>query len=177
MLKAVVDELARRFATANANAGRQRLREKTDDLVLDLLAALKTASLGEIADTTHALERRRKGRTSVRPASNGSGGARKSEVATARDASDTGDDLARATRDPFDITVPNDLLEPTSAATAAARESARTSKQVSDMPSLAVAPSGRERQPSSPPSVALRAGEELLRTGGSGAIIRRIRGS
>ncbi len=173
MLKAVIEDLTRRFAVANASgAGRQRLRERTDDLVLDLLAALRTASLGEIAETTRALERRRKSRAAIRATTNGSGAWRKassdSKVSTAAV------EHAPAPRDPFDITVPSDLLEPGPAPPAAIRETARAQKPAPDLGGLAVAPSARSEKPP-PPKVSLRAGEELLRTGGSGAIIRRAK--
>jgi hypothetical protein len=171
MLKAVIEELTGRFATANANSGRQRLRERTDNLVLDLLAALRTASLAEIAETTRALERRRKSRTSGRGTSNGSSAARKREVSSGAEASSPPAERPSAPRDPFDITVPSDLLEPTSSPAFT-----RTPRQGGEMQGVAGAPPARtEKAP--PAGVSLRAGEELVRAGGSGAIIRRVRGT
>jgi len=178
LLKAVIDELARRFAaTSGGGTGRQRLRERTDDLVLDLLAALRTASLGEIAEATRALERRRKTRSSARTtthenAATASGGARRGEA----------DEMSRAleersssaARDPFDITVPSDLLEPPAAAPfRAPRRASR--RQPSDLAGLSAAAPSVQEPPA--PTVSLREGEQLLRSGGSGAIIRRVRGS
>jgi hypothetical protein len=177
MLKAVIEDLTRRFAIGNASgAGRQRLRERTDDLVLDLLAALKTASLGEIAETTRALERRRKNRAAIRATTNGSGASRRGHVSSDSKVSAAPEEHAPAPRDPFDITVPSDLLEPGPAPPTAFRETARTPKPkpAPDLPELAVAPSARSERPP-PPKVSLRAGEELLRTGGAGAIIRRAK--
>jgi hypothetical protein len=184
LLKAVIDELARRFATTSAGGtGRHRLRERTDELILDLLAALKTASLGEIADTTRALERRRKTRASERStarvaAPSASGRARKGERS-----SDTEPDTEAhgavderppaAPRDPFDITVPSELLE-APLATGGPPRAAR--KQTSDLLGIsAPAPTRVEEPPRR--TVSLREGEQLLRSGGAGAIIRRVRGS
>jgi hypothetical protein len=181
LLKAAIDELARRFATTSGGGtGRQRLRERTDDLVLDLLAALRTASLSEIAEATRALERRRKTRSSARAtthetATSALGGARRGEAFESDEVSRTLEDRsASAARDPFDITVPSDLLEPP--ASAPFRAPRRTSRrQPSDLAGLSAAAPSVQEPP--PPTVSLREGEQLLRSGGAGAIIRRVRGS
>lgn len=184
MLKAAIDELARRFATTSAGGtGRQRLRERTDDLVLDLLAVLKTASLGEIAETTRALERRRKTRVSARatsPASASKSGAsrRSANLGDAVEEGARAEEKPPATRNPFDITVPSELLEPAKTSGAVHDAPRAPRKQTSDLTGLsaAIAPSAPIEQPPHR-SVSLRAGEQLLRTGGGGAIIRRVRGS
>jgi hypothetical protein len=188
LLKAVIDELARRFATTSAGGtGRHRLRERTDDLILDLLAALRTASLGEIAEATRALERRRKTRATGqgRSTTHVAGPTRPTPAGRARKAgrqSDAEDTEAShsievrppaAPRNPFDITVPSELLETPAVASAPTR-AAR--KQTADLVGISVpAPPVVEEPPHR--SVSLREGEQLLRTSGGGAIIRRVRGS
>jgi hypothetical protein len=182
LLKAVIDELARRFATTSGGGtGRQRLRERTDDLVLDLLAALRTASLGEIAEATRALERRRKTRSSARAtahetAASGSGAARRGEafVESGEVSRTLEERSSSAARDPFDITVPSDLLEPP-ASTPFRAPRGTSRRQPSDLAGLSAAAPSVQEPP--PPTVSLREGEQLLRSGGSGAIIRRVRGS
>jgi hypothetical protein len=186
MLKAVIDELARRFVASNVGAsGRHRLREKTEDLVLDLLASLETASLAEIAEATRALERRRKARGSGRAVVNGAGGARKgsrmtesrastAEASPPREAASAAE--LNPARSPFDITMPSDLLDQHSS-TPPARGSGRTGHDVATgVADLTAVASARTEGPLKP-GVSLREGEQLLRTGGSGAIIRRMRGS
>jgi hypothetical protein len=186
LLKAAIDELARRFATTSAGGtGRQRLRERTDDLVLDLLAVLKTASLAEIAEMTRALERRRKTRVSARSTSlasaSQSGSSRRGQnLGEAEEPRARADEKPPAApRNPFDITVPSELLEPAKTSGGALRDAPRTPrKQTSDLMGLSAAagPSAPIEQPPHR-SVSLREGEQLLRTGGGGAIIRRVRGS
>jgi hypothetical protein len=189
LLKAAIDELARRFATASAGGmGRQRLRERTEDLVLDLLEALKTASLGEIAETTRALERRRKTRVSaratIRAALSSAGEARKGEASHPSEESDAPERPAASARNPFEITVPSELLETPRAQGANGghhqgppRESSR--KRTSDLIDVSAPTTAQTTTLQEPPprTVALRAGEQLLRSGGAGAVIRRVRGS
>src|SRR5260370_15553444 len=62
ILRSAIDQIAERFATACRTGSRRRAREHADDFVLDLLATLRTASLGEIAEAAAALERRRRER-------------------------------------------------------------------------------------------------------------------
>ncbi len=189
LLKPTIDELARRFAATSAGGtGRQRLRERTEDLVLDLLAALRTASLAEIAETTRALERRRKTRVSARSSARAEVG---SSAGTGRRGQGAGDaeEPGRAeemqppaARNPFDITVPSELLEPAKVSSPAPREAQRAPrKQTSDLIGISVSSAASAASaPIEPPphrGVSLREGEQLLRTGGGGAIIRRIRGS
>ncbi len=184
MLKAAIDELARRFATTSGGGtGRQRLRERTDDLVLDLLAALKTASLGEIAETTRALERRQKTRVSARSTSLASAAQsgsshRGQNLGEAHEGARAEEKPPATTRNPFDITVPSELLEPAKTS-GGPHDAPRTPrKQTSDLMGLsatALPSAPLEQAPHR--SVSLREGEQLLRTGGGGAIIRRVRGS
>jgi hypothetical protein len=191
LLKAAIDELARRFAATSAGGtGRQRLRERTEDLVLDLLATLRTASLAEIAETTRALERRRKTRVSARTSARIEGS---SSTESGRKAQGSGDaeEAARVeerpatARNPFDITVPSELLDPPKTSTAASRDAQRVPrKQTSDLMGISVSSAASAASAASAPieqpphrGVSLREGEQLLRTGGGGAIIRRVRGS
>jgi hypothetical protein len=179
MLKASIEDLARRFATTNGGMpGRQRLRERTDDFVLDLIAVLREAPLSEIAETTRVLERKRKARVTTRSTSRGASRSRKGASAIEESDEDSAPErpAPAPSRNPFEITVPNDLLEPSVSPAPAAhlRATTRTSKR-KPSPMLEAA----AEAPAPPPpaqTVSLRAGEELLRTGGSGAIIRRVRG-
>jgi hypothetical protein len=78
-----------------------------------------------------------------------------------------------APRNPFDITVPSELLEAPVAPSGPARVAR---KQTSDLLGISVpAPPKVEEPPHR--SVSLREGEQLLRTSGAGAIIRRVRTS
>lgn len=183
MLKAVIEELARRFATSAGGTGRQRLRERTDDLVLDLLAAMKASSLSEIAETERALERRRKTRNSARATTRAAydtasspSGSRRREASAESEKHTATEEAQPVARDPFDITVPSDLLDaPTTSPPV--RDPARVSRRSQgDLASLSVTSGASVVEPPHR-SVSLREGEQLLRTGGAGAVIRRVRGS
>ena len=197
-LRSSVDGILERFAaTCGSGASLRQVRELTDELLLDLIAALRNASLAEIALTVGDLERRRKSR----------GGARSAAARTARQAalarvkaapqsaagaSHASPEPARESigptrRDPFDITKPGELLGP-GAPLDPRRDEVPPSSAVSPVSSREVrsprpvrvktAASGREPAVAAEersPTVPLREGEQLLRAGGSGVVIRRAR--
>jgi hypothetical protein len=180
MLKATIEQLTRRFAGHDGSAGgRNRLRERAEDLICDLFAALDGASLGEIAEARRTLERRRKSRTArPRPSAaihgNGKGEADKQGPRPAARANGVAaSDRREATHDPFDITLPSNLLSGSDGeANGKRRQGPRTSTGASlELVGLAA----RNGEGSHAARVSLREGEELLRTGGTGAVIKRVR--
>jgi len=204
ILRSAIDHIAERFATACRTGSRRRIRENADDFVLELLAALKTASLAEIAQTAEALERKRRARASAVEAAS---------IRMQRERSDLESkqtpEPARSppSRDPFDITMPGELLDPAAEAPASARrfrEAAPVGSEGSEEPRRGSGPMRQNREevaaraempailksaePSGStatqeeraeavrlPGVSLRDGEQLLRTGGAGVVIRRAR--
>lgn len=187
ILRSAIDQIAERFATACRTASRRRVRENADDFVLELLGALKTASLAEIAQTADALERRRRARASAVEAAS---------IRMQRERSDLESKQAPErvrppqSRDPFDITMPGELLDPAAEAPASARRfreaapvgSAEVAART-EMPAIlkSAEPSGSpatqedRAEAARLPGVSLRDGEQLLRTGGAGVVIRRAR--
>jgi hypothetical protein len=188
ILRSAIDQIAERFATASRTASRRRVRENADDFVLELLAALKTASLAEIAQTADALERRRRARASAVEAASIRMQRERSELESKQ-----APEPARPpqSRDPFDITMPGELLDPAAEAPASARrfrEAAPVGSAgpaevaVREMPAIlkSAEPSGstatkEDRAEARLPGVSLRDGEQLLRTGSNGVVIRRAR--
>ncbi|HEV3193270.1 MAG TPA: hypothetical protein VGY54_22330 [Polyangiaceae bacterium] len=200
ILRSAIDQIAERFATACRTGSRRRLRENADDLVLELLAALKTASLAEIAQTAESLERKRRARASAVEAASLRMQRERSEV------SKQAPEPVRPppSRDPFDITMPGELLDPAAEAPASVRRFREAAPVGSEEPRMG---SGPMRQPGEEvaaraempailksaepsgstatkedraeavrlPGVSLRDGEQLLRTGGAGVVIRRAR--
>jgi hypothetical protein len=197
-LKSIVNGIADRFATAcdTADGGRE-VRDLADEMVLDVIGALRGATLGEIASAIAVLQARRKTRAEERPASRKAGSKASKARPAARAhsrlaslaasgalASGIADSMAPPSRrDPFDITKPGELLDTEGApkrdeerAPASVRQvrprEARAAK-VAAAPKPPPAPPPKAEPP--PPAVVLREGEQLLRVGGSGAVIRRVR--
>ncbi len=186
ILRSAIDQISERFATACRTASRRRARENADDFVLELLAALKTASLAEIAQAADALERRRRARASALEAES---------IRMQRERSDVESKQAPEpvrppqSRDPFDITMPGELLDPAAEAPASARrfrEAAAVGPAEAaprEMPAIlkSAEPPGLtatqedRAEAARLPGVSLRDGEQLLRTGGAGVVIRRAR--
>lgn len=194
-----MNAIADRFATAcdTADGGRE-VRDLADEMVLDVIGALRGATLAEIAEAVVALEARRKTRSEQRAASRKSAprapkarvrsrasGRLASVAASGALASGIADSMPpQSRRDPFDITKPGELLDteviprrdeeraPASARQVRAGE-ARGSGEATAPKSPPVPPPPAVEPP--PPAVVLREGEQLLRVGGSGAVIRRVR--
>lgn len=187
--------IAERFATAcDAAGGSREVRDLADEFALDVIRALRNATLAEIAETVAVLETKHKARAEERaaarkraPKSHRSPVARSSSrfaSVSAASPSQPPDAGPSSRRDPFDITKPGELL--TEVATRREEErppaSVRQVRTGSDaMPAILSAPSKpapaatAPQAPPPPPAVALREGEQLLRVGGSGAVIRRAR--
>jgi hypothetical protein len=186
ILRSTIDQIAERFATASRTASRRRVRENADDFVLELLAALKAASLAEIAQTADALERRRRARASAVEAASVRMQRERSELESKQ-----APEPARPpqSRDPFDITMPGELLDPAAEAPASARRfreaapAGSAEVAVREMPAIlkSAEPSGStaaqedRAEAARLPGVSLRDGEQLLRTGSNGVVIRRAR--
>jgi hypothetical protein len=208
-LASTVERLAGRFAAACG--GRVRgsdVRDLAHDLLVDVVGALRVASIGEIADALATLERRPKTRasTSARTPSEGSSDRSrpaahppKQAIAARRGSVELPPAFAapsRRSRDPFDITKPGELLDPIAVEPRREEEHPPSSERRASRPPPAerhprqgvsrprgqgqptVAASGpSEAAPIDPPPpvVTLREGEHLLRAGGSGVVIRRVR--
>lgn len=193
-LKSTVNRITERFATAcDAARGPREVRDLADEFALDVIRALRNATLAEIAETVNVLEAKRKTRAEERSSARRS--APKSQrrpavraatrVAPAVSAPSVPPDAGPPSRrDPFDITKPSELLD-TEVVPRRDEErapaSARQIRSADAMPAILSAPSKPATGPASPPpppappAVALREGEQLLRVGGSGAVIRRAR--
>ena len=187
-LRPTVDQMAERFAASCGSSGsRREIRDLADDLLLDLIGTLGRASLGEIAQTVEALERRRRLRPPGQPGKS-SGARRNVEIRERRSRHPEAD-----TSQPFDITSPSELLDqvtlesmqlklgreeepppPASVTRVRRQESA-------ERPAPPARTEARERESveeaSAPPraAIALREGEQLVRSSGSGLVIRRAR--
>src|SRR5271155_4621533 len=137
MLRSAIDRAAERFASVcGGHPSRRELRQHTDDLVLDLLNALRVASLAEIAEAVALLTRRRKERPAhASPSPSPKSRATAPTSATPRNkrpkptrrrvdhADRLGAPAALAStpaRTPFDITMPSELLAPASVSVASA---------------------------------------------------------
>jgi len=196
-LKPAVEQVAERFATnCGTTESRRELRHLVDDLVLDLLGALRRASLKEIAQTIDALEERRKNRPASIKRAPQDRPMRDVLRAAERLRASEADGASRA-RDAFDITKPSELLDQVTAepgALDARREEQppASAKRVRQAPAPVAAslvrPAGTSHSPSNgassvsatpaeprPPSITLREGEQLVRSSGSGVVIRRVR--
>jgi hypothetical protein len=202
-LKPSVDQLAEQFATSCGASSRREIRDLADDLVLELIGTLGKASLGEIAQTLEALERRRELRPppTKRPAAAPNTVTRRGTDGQERGSRTVETDAAAAgARDPFDITKPSELLEqvivesppvrsiredePPASGTrvkrpphgaAAQRASAAHSVTATEESASGANNATGARIPPRPPAIALREGEQLLRSSGSGVVIRRMR--
>lgn len=183
-LRPTVDQMAERFAASSGSSGtRREIRDLADDLLLELIAALGRASIAEIAETVEALERRRRMR---QPATKSSGNRRNVEIRERERSSRHPEaDVSR----PFDITSPSELLDQVTL------ESMQLKLSHDDAPPASVtrvrrqesteraAPPARvevpppEEEVVAPPraAVALREGEQLVRSSGAGVVIRRMR--
>jgi hypothetical protein len=190
----MVHGITERFATAcDAAGGSREVRDLADQFVLEVVRALRNATLAEIAETVTALEAKRKTRVEERVVARKSvpkSQRRPAIRASARSASASAASAPPAEagptsrRDPFDITKPGELLD--SEITPRRDEervpsSVRQVRSGDAMPAILSAPSKPAPAPAAPPApppppaVALREGEQLLRVGGSGAVIRRVR--
>ncbi|HXX69543.1 MAG TPA: hypothetical protein VEK07_20330 [Polyangiaceae bacterium] len=196
-----VQRIVEHFATScRSAASSRRVRDLADDLVLELLAALRTAPLSEIAAVVASLERGRRARAAraaAEPAGASSPRSRRgSEPRTNVDGGKSVEaaEPARAapkSRDPFDITMPGELLDPTHADLRRDDDlppsSGRRTRIVRKEPArarAAGAPQGNETAATEgtgkpadvrPPAVSLREGEQLVRSSGAGVVIRRVR--
>ena len=187
ILRSAIDQIAERFATVCRTGSRRRLREYADDFVLEVLSALRTASLAEIAQTAAVLERRHRARAAAAEAS---------PIRLQRDRSGAESERAlepvrpAPSRDPFDITMPGELLDPAAEAPASARRfreapavgatQVASQVQMPDIlktaePSASTSAHEDRTEPARLPGVSLRDGEQLLRTAGAGVVIRRAR--
>jgi hypothetical protein len=198
MLRLIIDRIAERFATQCASRSRRVVRERTDELVLELLGALRSASLAEIVEATDTLERRRKSRLSAARSS----AARATPIADAApgaraEAESASRQPASSSRDPFDITKPGELLDPVIAEASSNAPPPDSARQVrsetngqggSDHAGASPEGTNGTAAPSDArsldeqngkllPKFALRDGEQLVRSGGSGVVIRRARGA
>jgi hypothetical protein len=190
MLRSAIDRAAEHFASAcGSQPSRRELRDRADDLVLELLQALRVASLAEIADAVAVLTRRQKARSVAADADKRlharTGKSRSKRVAAEPRALTPTRSATTPARTPFDITMPSELLAPAGPSSEPGATEARVEAQAAQAP----APTPRSDKPDKPerstpeqapdssrsPRVALREGEELVRSGGSGAIIRRTR--
>jgi hypothetical protein len=192
-LKSTVNGIAERFATACDSArGPREVRDLADEFALDVIRALRNATLAEIAETVNVLEAKRKARAEERAAARKN--APKSQrrpamrgttrVVSGPSASVAPDAGPSSRRDPFDITKPGELLD---TEVTPRREDERAPVSVRQvrsgdaMPAILSVPSKPAPTPAAPPApppppaIALREGEQLLRVGGSGAVIRRVR--
>jgi hypothetical protein len=186
-----VQRLVEHFATRCRNATSTRqVRDLAEDFVLDIMGALRSASLGDVANVLATLERRKRSRP-ARPIESGAARARRSspdrgvrEVATRAPV---------RSRDPFDITMPGELLEPAHADVRGEEELPPASAPRSRQPRLersrpkkpSVLDDDTARGPESTteataasdaaPAVALREGEQLVRANSAGVVIRRAR--
>jgi hypothetical protein len=193
-----VQRIVERFATSCRSAASTRqVRDLADGLVLELLAALRTAPLSEIAAVVATLERGRRTR-SARVAAEPSASSHSKRNAEARSEAENGraerfepTRAAPKSRDPFDITMPGELLDPTHADLRREDElppsSARRSRTVRREPArprgevlghgeeTATSEESAKAADARPPAVSLREGEQLVRSSGAGVVIRRVR--
>jgi len=200
-LASAVEQLADRFAAKWTGSVHDRqVRELTHEFLFDVVDTLRRASIVEIAEALAALERD-KARISAaarRPLERVRDRDRADErtkrtgaVAEEPELAPLSPDASRKSRDPFDITKPGELLEPASVetrrddelppsserrASASRVESARSAVGVQSTrrPATTAQRTAEAVRPA-PPAVTLREGEQLLRTGGSGVVIRRAR--
>jgi hypothetical protein len=200
-LASAVEQLADRFAAKWTGSVHDRqVRELTHEFLFDVVDTLRRASIVEIAEALAALERD-KARISAaarRPLERVRDRDRADErtkrtgaVAEEPELAPLSPDASRKSRDPFDITKPGELLEPTSVETrrdddlppsserraSASRAESTTGvvgMQTTRRPAATPQRTVEAVRPQ-PPAVTLREGEQLLRTGGSGVVIRRAR--
>lgn len=194
-----VQRIVEHFATSCRSAATSRqVRDLADGLVLELLAALRTAPLSEIAAVVAALERGRRARAAraaAEPAGSTGPRSRRTEprggVERSAPAIEPAARAAPKSRDPFDITMPGELLDPTHADLRRDEEtppsSGRRTRIVRKEPARGRAageshgddvPAPEESvKPADarPPAVSLREGEQLVRSSGAGVVIRRVR--
>ncbi len=195
-LKPAVDQVAEQFATSCVTSStRREIRDLADDLVLELIGALGKASLAEIAQTLEVLEHRRQLRPppAKRPAVTPSTLGRRGTDSWERGSRTVETDAASGgARDPFDITKPSELLDQVIVESPPARTgreeeppvSGTRAKKFEQPPTTPRAPVAATASsiddndgsvPPRPPAIALREGEQLVRSSGSGVVIRRVR--
>jgi len=184
---------------------RLRIRELAERFALELIQALRSATLQEVTEALDALNETSAGRVSRAPSQSGVGrggrgqsasGGGRLPISLAQHASERSLGQTampgRPSLSPFDITMPGELLD------AVESDSERLRMVRSGEPSPTSGRRVRETPPSSllsdqrtvdsvvpkapeppaeasTPSVALRAGERVLRATGSGVVIRRVR--
>lgn len=198
-----VQRIVERFATSCRSAASTRqVRDLADDLVLELLGALRTAPLSEIAAVVANLERGRRTRPAprARPEPSGSASTHSRRTSDARSEMESARGVAtienppRATtksRDPFDITMPGELLDSTHSDARPDEDlppsSGRRSRTGRREPGrgraaalmhgdqTAASEDGAKPADVRPPAVSLREGEQLVRSSGAGVVIRRVR--
>lgn len=179
-LRSTLQGIVERFATAcGVSAPRGQLRVMADDLVLDLVGALRNASLGEVSATVALLERQQKNRPAASiPAP---------KSVTPKTARASAEPPPSNRRDAFEITMPGELLD--SVTRTPSRDEELPPASVRRVRPAASAPRTTPRAPRTPrvlepaappaperpPVVSLREGEQLVRASGSGVIIRRAR--
>jgi hypothetical protein len=200
-LASAVERLADRFAAKWTGSVHDRqVRELTHEFLFDVVDTLRRASIAEIAEAWAALERD-KARISAaarRPLERVRDRDRSDEwpkrtgaAAEMAESAPPSPDASRKSRDPFDITKPGELLQPASVETRrdddvppSSERRASTSRIESETGAGGVRTTRRpavtpqrtaEAVRPPPPAVTLREGEQLLRTGGSGVVIRRVR--
>jgi len=180
-LRTTLHGIVERFATARgATAARTQHRVMADDLVLDLIGALRNASLGEVAALVALLERQQKNR----PAS-------ATPKVTSHPARPPRPPAPPLRKDAFEITMPDELLDsvgrprprdeelPPPASVKRVRAPSppvtRRPRQPRVTEQAEPAPPQQQEEEARPPVVALREGEQLVRASGSGVVIRRAR--
>lgn len=192
-----VQRIVERFATSCRSAASTRqVRDLADGLVLELLGALRTAPLSEIAAVVATLERGRRTR-SARASAEPSASSHSKRNAEARSEAENGRAAERfeptraapKSRDPFDITMPGELLDPTHAdlrrdddlppssarRARVRRDPARPRGELLGRAETGASEETAKAADARPPAVSLREGEQLVRSSGAGVVIRRVR--
>ncbi|MDP9036899.1 MAG: hypothetical protein M3O50_19040 [Myxococcota bacterium] len=206
----VVEQLAEGLAAGQHERIRRRIRDLADDLMRDMLHAICGASASELAEAMTAFEESRPERAALQRAvarmstverfsKTDSAHPRHTTQLTQAHPEESGRrERERASRlprppsqthDPFDITMPSELLASTeetkqnrsdgSGSTAATRHaSGRETRLPRLLSTLATSPASAddaEAESERRPKVVLREGERLLKGTGSGVVIRRER--
>jgi hypothetical protein len=198
-LRSSFDGIFERAAETRGRAsGRDEVRDLAYKLVRDVITAMGGATLGEIQEAMEALAALPKSAPTKanglqrsdrveRTAQRSAGSV--SVAGSARSEAHEPDATAAGRRDPFDITMPSELLDTSTGV--APREEERPPASVRRVrprsPRPSPAPASKPTQPSilahgsepqepqRVPVVSLREGEQLVRASGSGVIIRRAR--
>ncbi len=214
-VRGIIEQLADRLADGKDAKLRRQIRVLADDLLREMLRAVCSASASEIAEAISALEGTRAERAALRRSAAGArlnglphktnfalalaadaafgrrgGPAHRERATDSRDA-DLSPPQSHAPN-PFDITMPSELLASTDDAKPARSDDARAAAAASTPPtegdprvlphllasdssSRAAAADEAEAASERRPKVMLREGERLLKGTGSGVVIRRER--